>query len=521
LATVLFTDIVGSTELTANLGDRGWRQLIARHHSTVRRLLKRFGGRELDTAGDGFFALFDRPAPAIECACAIVDHLRPLGISIRAGIHMGECEVMGDKVGGIAVVTGARVMASAAPGEVLVTGTVRDLVAGSKIRFSDRGIHELRGVPGEWQLLSVDWDREASPEGVGTALRATIAPPGPMPGAEIKRPWRRRTILVAMVVAVAVAAGAVVAALVRGGPEEIVPGPNTVARIDPSTSRFTSVVPVGELPNGVAIGEGAVWVITQDRTLYRIDPESGKVIRTIGLPGIPTGIAVEEEAIWVAMGFEGAGPSVLRINPNTDSEEASVTVAGRAIGKITVAEGAVWAISGLDNYLSKIDPATNSVVERVCLGDLVGGQCMGHQPVSIASGQGALWVANALDQTVWRIDPKRPKRPVEEIPKIGLSAVPTGLAVGSGRVWVTSNVGNWLAVINARTNQLVTTIPLGKGPTGVAADDAGVWVAEGSGQEVVRVDPVTLQFRARIAVPAGPDEVVVGLGTVWVTIHPP
>jgi class 3 adenylate cyclase len=121
LATVLFTDIVGSTELAARLGDRGWRELIARHHAVVRGQLKRFGGRELDTAGDGFFAMFERPAPAVQCACAIVDGLQALGISIRAGIHMGECEVMGGKVGGIAVITGARVMGSGGPGDVLVS----------------------------------------------------------------------------------------------------------------------------------------------------------------------------------------------------------------------------------------------------------------------------------------------------------------------------------------------------------------------------------------------------------------
>jgi class 3 adenylate cyclase len=154
LATVLFTDIVGSTQRLAELGDRRWRKVIEDHHARVRRQLLRFGGIEIDTAGDGFFARFDGPARAIRCAHAIADNVGELGLSIRAGLHTGECEVADGKVAGIAVVIGARVAARAGPGEVLVSGTVKDLVAGSDLRFDDRGVHELKGVPGEWRLFA-------------------------------------------------------------------------------------------------------------------------------------------------------------------------------------------------------------------------------------------------------------------------------------------------------------------------------------------------------------------------------
>ena len=157
LATVLFTDIVGSSEKASELGDRAWRELLERHHALVRRELVRFRGREVDTAGDGFFASFDGPARAIRSACAIVEHVGELGLEVRAGLHTGECEVVDGKVAGIAVHTGARVAAQAGPGEVLVSSTVRDLVAGSGLRFEDRGAHELKGVPGEWRLFAVDW----------------------------------------------------------------------------------------------------------------------------------------------------------------------------------------------------------------------------------------------------------------------------------------------------------------------------------------------------------------------------
>jgi pimeloyl-ACP methyl ester carboxylesterase len=155
LATVLFTDIVGSTEKAVELGDRGWHDLVERHHAVVRGQLGRFRGREIDTAGDGFFASFDGPARAIRCACAIREAVRDLGLEIRAGLHTGEVELADGRPRGIAVHIGARVAAKAEPGEVLVSNTVKDLVAGSGIDFDDCGSAELKGVPGEWRLYAV------------------------------------------------------------------------------------------------------------------------------------------------------------------------------------------------------------------------------------------------------------------------------------------------------------------------------------------------------------------------------
>jgi len=155
LATVLFTDIVGSTERVSALGDQAWRKLIADHRLAVRRQLARFGGNEIDTAGDGFFATFDGPARGIACAAAIASASAEQGLQVRLGLHTGECERDGTKVTGIAVHIGARVASLARPGEVLVSRTVKDLVAGSGIEFEDRGEHELKGVPGDWRLYAV------------------------------------------------------------------------------------------------------------------------------------------------------------------------------------------------------------------------------------------------------------------------------------------------------------------------------------------------------------------------------
>jgi class 3 adenylate cyclase len=158
LATILFTDIVDSTLRAAELGDRLWRELLECHNALVRQEISQFRGREIETTGDGFHATFDGPGRAIRCACAVSAAVRRLGIQIRAGLHTGEVEMMGDRIGGIAVHIGARVAAQAGAGEVLVSSTVKDLVAGSGLRFEDRGTHLLKGVPGEWRLFAVGLD---------------------------------------------------------------------------------------------------------------------------------------------------------------------------------------------------------------------------------------------------------------------------------------------------------------------------------------------------------------------------
>ena len=155
LATVMFTDIVGSTEKAAEMGDSRWRELIERHDQLMNEQIERHRGRTIKTMGDGVLATFDGPARAIRCACDSREAVRPLGVEIRAGLHTGECELIGDDVGGIAVNIGARVGAEAEAGEVLVSRTVTDLVAGSGIEFTERGAHALKGVPGEWELYAV------------------------------------------------------------------------------------------------------------------------------------------------------------------------------------------------------------------------------------------------------------------------------------------------------------------------------------------------------------------------------
>jgi len=202
---VLFTDIVRSTDIAVELGDARWKELLRRHHIVIRRELKRFGGREIDNAGDGFFAIFDSPAGAVRCADACVDGARALGVEIRAGLHTGEIEFEGTNVRGVAVHLGARVMATAGAGETMVTGTLHDVVSGSGLGFEDRGMHELKGVPGTWQLWllsSIDGRSVTSPprEDDAAILRAKIEPSerarrralssAALPGSWSLRVWR-------------------------------------------------------------------------------------------------------------------------------------------------------------------------------------------------------------------------------------------------------------------------------------------------------------------------------------------
>src|SRR5437016_8873840 len=157
LATVFFTDMVAATALATRLGDRRWRDFLAVYRQIVRQTLRRTGGREVDNAGDGFFAVFDQPTGALACASAMTDALHAAGMDVRTGIHMGEVETAGDKMGGIAVHIGARVAAMAGPGQVLASSTIRDVASGSEFGFIDEGAHTLKGVPGEWRIFRVDW----------------------------------------------------------------------------------------------------------------------------------------------------------------------------------------------------------------------------------------------------------------------------------------------------------------------------------------------------------------------------
>jgi YVTN family beta-propeller protein len=507
LATVLFTDIVGSTELAVRLGDRRWRDLVAAHHRAVRAQLKRYRGREIDTAGDGFFATFDRPAQAISCAIAIIESLRPLGIEIRAGIHAGEVELSGGKAGGIAVHTAARVLATAQPGEIVATATIKELVAGSNIEFVDRGTTTLKGIPGEWRLFVV-----VQPESV--APQDASAPPTAMrgEGAE-RRAHVSRGLLIGGIAAVAVigAAAVVLSSTVLKSP--IIPAAGTVGHIPAGGDAFDRAVTVGSQPSGLTFGADAVWVLNfRDATLSRIDPATGEVTATRAVGGTPTGLAFGADAVWVTTGFgqaSGDVGSVVQFDAQQATIETTIPV-GNGVSGIAFGEGAVWAVDRNRELVVRIDPnSPGAVPDEIPVG---------RGPQAVAVGAGGVWVTSILDNTLLRIDPTT----LEAVATIPLLEPPTAIAVGDGAVWVTSESGDTVTRIDVGTNRPDSTIGVGNGPLGVVATGGAVWIALGGDGQLAQLDPATETVVATYPVDGAPDGLTADdQGGVWVSVHAP
>jgi class 3 adenylate cyclase/streptogramin lyase len=494
LTTVLFTDIVGSTERAAEVGDKRWRQIVSAHHALVRRQLKGHRGREIDTAGDGFFATFDQPAQAILCAEGILRDVKRLGIQVRAGVHMGEVEVVGPKVGGIAVHIGARVMAKAEPGQVLVSSTVRDLVSGSDLAFEDLGTHELKGVPAQWHLYAVE--------------PTSQEPPEESPLLVGEAPANRRYLTVTVLIVGVVIALTVSAILLtrRGGGRTFMVGPDTVVKIDPRTGKIVGGAKVGTTPSSIAFGDGTVWVANfDDSTLQPIDPSTGNAGPAFGgLPGNPTAVAAGGGFVWVTFGFQD---KAIRIDPTQHNATTPIDVGTGANG-VAFGLGAVWITNSNQDTLIKVDPSRPTQVTTFHLDS-------GSQPQGVAIGAGSVWVAESLKGVVARIDPET-GAVVRTIPL--LAGEPTQVAFGQGYVWVTDMSDDSVFRIDPK-NDLGSTIPnVGDGPTGIVAGPEGVWVAnslDGTVAQMTATGVVRLVMIGDFSV----EGVALSPGVVWATVH--
>ena len=263
LATVLFVDIVGSTTVASSLGDARWRELLTRFRRVVRSELKRFGGREQDTAGDGFFATFSEPARALGGAAAIVEAVQQFGIDVRGGIHTGECERIDGKLGGIAVHLGSRVMALAGPAEVLVTGTVKDLVAGSGASFAERGTAELKGIEGAWHLYSLQAVTARLPPPLAPAVAAERLA-SVVPSASARR--RRLALGAALVVVAGGTVGGIVAT--EGGQAHALFGitPTSIGGVSLGLHQAAYIHAFGTPSGGSALNYPPNWVMQQFQT---------------------------------------------------------------------------------------------------------------------------------------------------------------------------------------------------------------------------------------------------------------
>jgi peptide/nickel transport system substrate-binding protein len=497
LTTVLFTDIVDSTRLATELGDRGWHDLLEQHHELIRRELRRFAGREIDTAGDGFFAAFDAPARAVGCALTIASLMPELGLHIRAGVHSGEVEEAGGKLRGIAVHIGARVGASAVADEVLTSATVRDLVAGSGIDFEDRGVRELKGVSGEWHVYAAREGalfRSEFPTAAGAAGREVAAVRHDVQ----RRAQRRRLTIIGAAVAVLATAGAGAFLITRPPPSLASVSPNAAGLIDPASGRILAEVNTGNRPDAIAFGEGALWVAnTGDDTVSRIDPATRLVVQTIEVGNGPSGLATGFGSVWVANSGER---TVSRINVASNRVVQSITVGNGATAVATGAE-AVWVTNAIDGTLSRIDPVTGTVS---------GVYPVGASPGGIIATDSAVWIADSSVGAVIRVDPSSGRT----VASIGVGNGARAIAIANGDIWVANTLDGTVSRIDPKANRVTATIEVGEGPSGIVGSADNVWVASSVDGAVYRIDPAT-NAATRIAVGSSPQALAVENDELW------
>ena len=496
----MFTDIVDSTMHATQLGDRRWKELIGRHHAIIRRELKRFGGRELDTAGDGFFASFGEPAAAIRCACAAAEAVRQLGIEIRAGVHFGECEQVGGKLGGLTVVIGARVMSLGGAGEVLTTASTRELVGGAELGFADRGLHALKGIEAEVHLFEVtDVDGTPRPGPIhaqeSEQRLATVQPVGH------RRPTPRKWVAIAAALLLTILVAVPWAARRAEGSSEI--APNSIGVLDPETGEVTATVGLEDRPGSIAASADAVWVTSPDvGTVTRIDADDQEIRDTIPVGENPSGIAVGEGGVWVV---NSDGPSVSRISPDTDQVVKTITGVGNGPTGIAVGEGAVWVTNRFDGTVSRIEPGTNEI-EEIPVGGL--------DPRGIAVGFGDVWVALTGSNQVVRVDAN-----TNSITQaINVGNAPGLLAVSADAVWVVNTLDDTVSKIDPDTNSVVDTIGVGDGPAGITVAQGTVWVANESDGTLSGIEPAQASTSSLVirSVPQG----LVGVGTdLWISVR--
>ena len=519
LAAVLFTDIVGSTRISEELGDRRWKAVLDQHNRMVRAELKRFGGRELDTAGDGFFASFNEPASAIACACAAVDVVRDLGLEIRAGVHFGECERVGKKLTGITVVIGARIMGVAEAGDVLVSSTASELARGAGFGFEDMGLHELKGVEDRLQVarvISVDGTPRPAPPPPeeAKARRDRI-----MAGAPRSRERARWISAAAAVLALGV--GATLFFTLGGTPTEAVtPGPNSIARIDLAGTAFDQVIPLGSRadPVDLTFGGGRLWVANvTNRTVLSIDPESERGdAETFGVPSIPTGTAFGDGHLWVTFGFSSdERQRVGMLDPSRGSLDPAPFSVPDGSYPVAVGAGAVWIADPLSDTLTRFDLATRQV-EALDLPT-------GSRPIDLdlaANGE-SLWVASGIEPAVYRLDTASPADPPGRF-TTG-DDVPTAIAVDpDGAVWIVSEDQDAVVALDASGASRVNTQldQRCNGPVSAVASTRDVWISCALSRTVVRLSAsdgaLTDVLRVRGipgAMTAGPE------GQVWVAVQ--
>jgi len=492
--TVLFTDIVGSTELAAELGDKRWRRTVGAHHAVIRRELKRHHGVEIDTAGDGFFAIFENPSDALRCAAAAVGGVHGLGLRIRAAIHTGEVEPAGEKVGGIAVHIAARLLAMAGMEEVLVSSTVRDLVAGSSDEFVDRGVHELRGVPGEWHVYALVLPQldqsiavgaaDEDEEGRAVALR------------------RQRFVLGALVGVIGVLAFTLVFALLLANrPVQPPSGPDTVVAYAAGKPAIAGGWQIGRGPEALAASNGVLWAAsTGAGTVTRIDLGSGAITSVGQGGGRPSAVFATGSRLWVADRYA----STLAV---LDGEGQLLDRVEEHAAAIAEAGGRIWLADDLHDRLIALDPATYDVTGTVELAAPAG-------PTDLVGAGGALWVAAPRSDAVYRVVPSGTDH---ERVDVGVPSI-RALGANDADVWLVSPSADQVARLDAGTGRVDVRASVCDNPIAIAAVADGAWVACAGDRSLWQLDRAGAAIQ-KIALDGVPVDVAADHDQAWVALR--
>ena len=518
-ATVMFTDVEASTDITTRLGDDAAAPLLATSNAIVLDQVAAFAGHDVRSTGDGFLVVFDSARAAVACALAIQRELteREHPIRVRIGLNAGEVLLGEDELFGAAINLAARVMDRADGGEILASDTVRQLVGTMpEASFRDRGRVALKGFAERQRLYEIQ--------------------PAEARVAELPQPRRSRRrarwlALAGAVVLAAAIAGAVAVLDGSGSAAAVTVPPDSVAVIDPGEGAVVAAIPVDENPGPISAGADGIWVLNQNSaTLSRIDAASRKLVETKGIGGsaggggVPGNVAAAAHEVWLnAAGCNGGQTGeVLHVRtggrdiggsddvPVADAVPAHPVEDIDAGGCGLVAQGtSVWAATNGPDGMVRIDYDPVAGRSQVAWGRPL------PSPIALALGDGALWGIDPVAGVVMRIDPAVGRR----TRKIQVGSDPVALTTGAGAVWVANAGDNSVSRIDPATNAVVQTIGVGRGPSSIAAGAAAVWVALGDAGAVARIDPRTDSVTATIRVAHRPQGVAVADGLVWVTVR--
>jgi YVTN family beta-propeller protein len=518
IATVMFTDVESSTDITTRLGDNVAAALLATTDRIVLDQVDAHGGRDVRSTGDGFLVIFDSPRAAVSCALAIQRELteQEHPIRVRVGLNAGEVLEGDDELFGAAINLAARVMDRADGGQILATDTVRGLVGTmTAATFRDRGRVTLKGFSERQRLYEV---RPA-------AIRAE---PPPVPRA--KRRSRRRLFVAGAAVLVACAVVAVMLSTGSGSAHSVAVPPNAVAAIDPNSGRVVEAIRVDENPGAVAGGVGQLWVLNLDSdTVSRIDLHTHKLLDTHGVSDTVGNLATSPQEVWVetegcsnggtagkllhlysARGGDLSGGDELELGSAYRHSGGAVSQTDPGCG-LAARGNAAWLATNVPAGVARADydPAAAQ-------SSFTWAHRLSRAPAAIADGFGSIWAVDSDAQVLLRIDEAHGKVLDDQI---HAGADPVAVATGDGSVWVANAGDNSVSRIDPQTNGRVQTIGVGKGPDAIAIGAGGVWVASADDWSVDRIDPRTNQVTKTIALGHRPQGIAVAGGLVWVTVR--